>query len=99
MQTSQVLEDRVAILEARVEELVPRNEYGLTEEQAWAMARVFHILRHSTCPLLSRDPDGCRGFAREWRPWGTEPVARQTTKPNAVPYAGGVDSLLAMQGR
>ena len=64
------LESRVTHLEDRIEELTPKNEFGYTQEQCWAMKRILHIrLRHADCPLINGDQDGCPGFAREWISW------------------------------
>ena len=49
-----------------LERNVPRNEYGHTEEQAFMMARAFHILRHDQCPLADA-AGNCQSFS--WSPW------------------------------
>jgi hypothetical protein len=49
-----------------LERNIPRNEYGHTEEQAFMMARAFHILRHDQCPLADAAGD-CQSFS--WSPW------------------------------
>ena len=48
-----------------LERNVPRNEYGHTEEQAFMMARAFHILRHDQCPLADA-AGNCQSFS--WSP-------------------------------
>jgi len=63
------LEARVTLLEGITEELTPRNEFGHTQEQCWAMTRAFHMSQHRDCPLFTGDPDGCQGFARKWHSW------------------------------
>jgi len=63
------LEARVTLLEGITEELTPRNEFGYTQEQCWAMTRSFHMLQHKECPLFTGDTDGCKGFASKWHSW------------------------------
>ncbi len=64
-----ILSERQRWLYSRLDELTPKNEFGLTEEQTyWVGLFCFHAgTKHKDCPALSGEP--CEWYDSEWKSW------------------------------
>jgi len=64
------IEERLLAAETRISDQEPRNEYGDSEIQAWALARAVHIASHNGCRLSQpggTESSTCPAF--RWQSW------------------------------